>query len=89
MKDLSNVHEFARSAHRAPTEAELSHFLYTDSIAGGFNHIWIGPLLGLTVGAVGALIGKLAHGGLLRIGESGHSPLNAVLMRRRPETYPL
>jgi hypothetical protein len=58
MKDPSNVHEFARSAHRAPTEAELSNFLYSDAVAGGVNHIWIGPLLGLTVGAVGALIGK-------------------------------
>jgi len=61
MKDPSNIHEFARSAHRIPTENELSGFLYSDAIAGGVNHIWIGPLLGLTVGGLGAFIGKVAH----------------------------
>jgi hypothetical protein len=61
MKDPSNVHEFARSAYRSPTEAELSNFLYTDALAGGVNHIWIGPVLGLIVGGSGALIGKSAR----------------------------
>jgi hypothetical protein len=61
MKDPSNIHEFARGAHRPPTDGELSDFLYSDAIAGGVNHIWIGPLLGLTVGGLGALIGKVAH----------------------------
>jgi hypothetical protein len=58
MKDSSNIHEFARSAHRTPTEAELSAFLYRDALGGGLNHIWIGPLLGLTIGGIGAIIGK-------------------------------
>lgn len=62
MKDPSNVQEFARTAHRAPTEIELSKFLYWDALGGAMNHIWIGPLLGLTVGGIGALVGKFAHG---------------------------
>jgi hypothetical protein len=58
MQDPSNIHEFARSAHRAPTEAELSSFLYWDALGAALNHLWIGPLLGLTVGGIGAVIGK-------------------------------
>jgi hypothetical protein len=61
MKDPSNIHEFARGAHRPPTEAELSKFLYSDMIAGMLAHIVIGPLLGITVGGAGALIGKLVN----------------------------
>jgi hypothetical protein len=67
MKDPSNIHEFARGAHRSPTKAELSSFLYSDAFAGGVNHIWIGPLLGLTIGGVGAIIGKLWHDDLLKM----------------------
>jgi hypothetical protein len=59
MNDPGNSHEFARSAHRQPTQAELSRFLYDDAIGGGVNHLWIGPLLGVTVGGVGAIFGKL------------------------------
>jgi hypothetical protein len=58
MQDASNIHEFARTAHRAPTEAELSSFLYWDALGGALNHLWIGPLLGLTVGGIGAIIGE-------------------------------
>ncbi len=61
MKDPSNIHEFARTAHRAPTEAELSKLLYWDALGGALNHLWIGPLLGLTVGCIGAMSGKLRH----------------------------
>jgi hypothetical protein len=61
MMDPSNVHEFARSAHRPPSEAELSAFLYWDALGGGLNHTWIGPLLGVTIGGAGAVIGKLAR----------------------------
>jgi hypothetical protein len=61
MKDPSNIHEFARTAHRVPTEIELSNFLYRDALGGALNHLWIGPLLGLTVGAVGAFFGKRQH----------------------------
>ena len=58
MKDPSNIHEFARSAHRVPSEAELSRFLYWDMLGGGLNHMWIGPLLGVTVGGIAAVGGK-------------------------------
>ncbi len=59
MQDPSNLREFARTAHHAPTAAELSSFLYWDALGGALNHLWIGPLLGLTVGGIGALIAKL------------------------------
>jgi hypothetical protein len=58
MKDPSNIHEFAKTAHRVPTEAELSSFLFWDALGGGANHIWIGPLLGVTAGGIGAVFGK-------------------------------
>jgi hypothetical protein len=59
MKDPSNIHEFARGAHHVPSEAELPRFIHADGLAGGVNHLWIGPLLGVTVGGVGAVMGKL------------------------------
>jgi hypothetical protein len=58
MLDPSNIHELSRGAQRLPTQAELSAFLYWDAIGGGFNHIWIGPLLGITFGGIGAMVGK-------------------------------
>ena len=61
MMDPSNVHEFARSALHPPSEAELSAFLYWDALGGALNHLWIGPVLGVTIGGAGALIGKLAR----------------------------
>jgi hypothetical protein len=61
MKDPSNIHELARAAHRSPTEAELSNFLYRDALAGALNHRWIGPHLGLTVGGIGVVFGKWQH----------------------------
>lgn len=61
MKDPSYVHEFAQTTHRQPTEAELSNFFFWDMLGGALNHLWIGPLLGLTVGGLGAIIGKLAR----------------------------
>ena len=64
MMDPSNAHEFARSALRPPSQAELSTFLYWDALGGGLNHLWIGPLLGLTVGGAGAFIGRLASRGI-------------------------
>jgi hypothetical protein len=74
MKDPSNIHEFARAAHRAPTEAELSKFLYWDALGGALNHLWIGPLLGLTIGGIGAIVGKLAHDGLVRMRPGSLNP---------------
>lgn len=58
VRDPSNIREFALSVHRQPSEAELSRFSYTDGLAGGVNHLWIGPLLGITVGGIGAVLGK-------------------------------
>ena len=56
--DPSNIHEFARGAHRAPTQAELSKFLCTDALGGALNMMWICPLLGITLGGLGAVAGK-------------------------------
>lgn len=61
MRDPSSIHEFALHAHRAPTQGELSRFLYDDMVGGALNHLWLGPLLGLTVGAAGALAGKYSR----------------------------
>jgi hypothetical protein len=61
MGDPSNIHEFARTAHRVPAETELSSFLYRDALGGALNHLWIGPLLGLTVGGIGSIFGKWQH----------------------------
>jgi hypothetical protein len=74
MKDPSNIREFARTAHRPPSEAELSRFLYWDALGGVVNHLWIGPLLGLTVGGIGAILGKLAHDGATKIRPSSLNP---------------
>lgn len=59
MNDPSNAREFALGTHRVASEAELSRFIYRDGLAGGVNHIWLGPLLGITVGGIGAVLGKL------------------------------
>ena len=59
MQDPSNLREFARTSDRAPTAAELSGFLYWDALGGALNHLWIGPLLGLIAGGIGAIVGKL------------------------------
>jgi hypothetical protein len=72
MLDPGNIHEFALSARRAPTQAELSHFLYWDALGGGLNMLWIGPLLGINVGGVGTLFGKAMH---RSNGESGMRPV--------------
>ncbi len=48
-----------RVAHTMRLEAELSQLIYRDGFAGGVNHVWIGPLLGITVGGIGAVMGKL------------------------------
>ena len=61
MQDTSNVRELMLGGHPAPSEHELSRFIYVDGIAGGLNHLWIGPLLGVAVGGVGALLGKLGR----------------------------
>lgn len=63
MTDPSNIHEFARSALRPPTQAELSAFLYWDAVGGAFNHLWIGPLLGIMIGGPGAVLGRLGSRG--------------------------
>lgn len=59
MLDPSNIHEFALNAHRAPIQAELSKFLYADALGGALSMMWICPLLGITLGGLGAVAGKL------------------------------
>jgi hypothetical protein len=59
MKDPSNIHEFVRTVHRLPTDSELSDSIFTDAVGGCVSQIWLGPLLGLVVGGIGALAGKL------------------------------
>jgi len=58
MLDPANVHEFSLGAHRAPTQAELSKFLYADALGGALNMMWICPLLGIILGGLGAIAGK-------------------------------
>jgi hypothetical protein len=49
----SNIAEFAGSAPR----------MYSDALVAGVNHLWIGPLLGLTLGWVGAIVGSWRRAG--------------------------
>jgi hypothetical protein len=58
----SNVAEFARSGRSSPSNpAAFAQQLYSDAFIAGFNHMWIGPFLGVTLGGAGAAIGKLLH----------------------------
>jgi hypothetical protein len=52
----SDLAEFAKSG-----DPSFSHFLYMDALAGGVNHLWIGPALGLVLGSLGAVIGRALH----------------------------
>jgi hypothetical protein len=56
IRSPSVLAEFARSG-----ESGLTQFMYLDALAGGLNHLWIGPLLGVTVGSIGAGLGLLAR----------------------------
>lgn len=69
MLDRSNIREFALNAHRGPTQAEPSKFLYTDALGGALNMMWICPLLGITLGGLGAVAGKL-----MRLSDPGAQP---------------
>jgi hypothetical protein len=56
----SNIAEFAKAAHSSTARpAEFSRYLYRDAVIAGLNHMWIGALLGVTLGGVGAVLGKL------------------------------
>jgi hypothetical protein len=58
----STVTEFARNGQSSPPgPTELARLLYWDAFAGGANHMWIGPFLGVTLGGAGAAIGKRLH----------------------------
>jgi hypothetical protein len=60
-QDPQNIHEFQRSS--AP---DLATAIAGDFMAAATNHLWIGPLLGFTLGGLGALVGAMARqGGLL------------------------
>jgi hypothetical protein len=50
----SNVKEFAGNAHA----------MFRDALGAGVNHLWIGPLSGVTLGGIGSAFGKwLRHCG--------------------------
>jgi hypothetical protein len=50
--DAQTIAEF----HRSGT-ADISTYIVGDSIVGFTNHLWLGPLLGLLLGAIGGFIG--------------------------------
>lgn len=39
----------------------LTWFMYSDALAGGMNMLWVGALLGITAGSIGAGLGMLAR----------------------------
>jgi hypothetical protein len=59
MKDPGNVHEYLLSSPEAPTEGQLSNFLYMDALAGALNMMWITPLAGAILGSIGGGTGML------------------------------
>lgn len=67
MQDPSTTRAFVQAVHYAPTNAELSDFIWTDALGGCACQLWIGPLSGLVIGGIGALIGKIARNGLVRM----------------------
>jgi len=49
----SDLAEFATSGDQS-----FSHYFYLEALAGGLNHLWIGPLLGAVLGSFGAAAGR-------------------------------
>jgi len=50
--DPQNIQEFGRNG--AP---DLATSIVGESLAGGINHLWLGPLLGVALGTVGGVVG--------------------------------
>jgi hypothetical protein len=67
MQDSSTIRAFIRAVHHAPTNTELSDFIWTDALGGCVMQLWIGPLLGLVIGGPGALVGKIVRNSLVRM----------------------
>lgn len=67
MQDPSTIRAFVQEVHHSPTNAELSDFIWTDALGGCACQLWIGPLSGLLIGGIGALIGKIVRNGLVRM----------------------
>jgi hypothetical protein len=56
MSAPSNIAEFAGQPRGS--SLGFARWLYLDALAGGLNHLWIGPMLGLVIGGAGAILGK-------------------------------
>ena len=52
-------HDALMAAPSTANPAEFARYLYRDAVIAGLNHMWIGALLGVTLGGVGAVLGKL------------------------------
>ena len=50
--DPQNIREFQRNS-----ASDLSTSIVGESLAGGANHLWLGPLLGAGLGAIGGVVG--------------------------------
>jgi hypothetical protein len=59
MKDPGNVHEYQLSTPTPPTEEQLSDFIYSDALEGSVVMMFLGPLAGTILGAIGGGAGKL------------------------------
>jgi hypothetical protein len=49
----SDLAEFATSGDQS-----FSYYLFLEALAGGLNHLWIGPALGIVLGSLGAAAGR-------------------------------
>ena len=72
MKDPGNVHEYELSSPTPPTQEQLSDFIYSDALEGSIIMMFLGPLAGTILGAIGG------GGGMLLI----------LAFRRRSPTRP-
>jgi hypothetical protein len=52
----SDLAEFATSGDQS-----FSHYIFFEALAGGLNHLWIGPMLGVILGSLGAAAGRKFH----------------------------
>jgi hypothetical protein len=59
MQDPGNVHEYQLSTPAPPTEEQLSDFIYSDALEGSVIMMFLGPLAGAILGAIGGGGGML------------------------------